>query len=815
MMHALLFRLTLTSLAVVVASQALAEEYPCYSGRYPHLAVFNEQRECGIGAVVPWAGRLWITTYAPHRPLGSDDGLYEITKDLRLTRRPESVGGTPANRLIHRESNQLFISHYAIDAKGKVRAISPKRMPGRLTATARSLDDPANKVYHYTMEEGLYGVDVRSLELRTLYPDGNQTKHGTKNPLLPGYHGKGAYTAQGRLVVANNGEPPRRNDAECGPSGSLAEWDGHDWTVVERKQFTEVTGPGGVHGNAGPDDPLWTVGWDHRSLILKVLDDRRWHTFRLPIACYSYVARHGWHTEWPRIREVVPAKNGRPPKLLMNMHGTWFDFPPTFSARNTTGLRPVASHLKITGDFCHWHGRIVFGCDDAAKTGLLTKEAKPPNRLVGQSQSNLWFTSRNGLGEAGRAMGWGGPWVHDDVADGAVSDPYLIAGYPQRVLHLAHATDATIRITVDARRAGRWQTWKTIEVPAQGYRRLLLPGDLKAEWVRLRVDGKATDLSAYFHFGPGGGALTDSGLFAGLASAAGEPAFAAGLIRPRGANLRTLHAAALRVDQHGRTEADGYYEIGSDMRLRRVDDAKSEAWLREKARIDSPGFTVDAASVIVTDGEQRYRLPKGHAAFDTPTALGWPRGVREVCTERSLLNAHGSFYLLPAPTSGGVRRIKPIATHNRSIMDFCSWRGMLVLSGCRLDAKTNPHLVRSDDGQFALWFGDVDDLWKLGKPRGRGGPWKESAVTAGHWSDPYLMACYDRKTLRLSHDATAAVKMMLQVDFLADGTWCTYKTWHVPPGETLTYAFPDGYSAHWARLRCDRACTATARFTYE
>ena len=45
------------------------------SGVYPHLAMYNEEGECGTGAVVPWAGDLWVVTYGPHCPLGSTDKL--------------------------------------------------------------------------------------------------------------------------------------------------------------------------------------------------------------------------------------------------------------------------------------------------------------------------------------------------------------------------------------------------------------------------------------------------------------------------------------------------------------------------------------------------------------------------------------------------------------------------------------------------------------------------------------------------------------------------------------------------------------------
>ena len=69
----------------------LTEAQEEYSGIYPHLAFFNNEPECGTGAVVPWADRLWVVTYAPHAPKGSSDKLYEITPDLHQIVRPESI----------------------------------------------------------------------------------------------------------------------------------------------------------------------------------------------------------------------------------------------------------------------------------------------------------------------------------------------------------------------------------------------------------------------------------------------------------------------------------------------------------------------------------------------------------------------------------------------------------------------------------------------------------------------------------------------------------------------------------------------------
>jgi len=245
-----------------------------WSGIYPHLAFFNDEGECGTGAVVPFAGRLWALTYAPHKPQGSSDKLYEITPDLTLTVRRESIGGTPANRMIHRESGQLFIGPYVINENGLVRVIPYSEMFGRPTANARHLSDPAGKIYCASMEEALYEIDVKSLAVTPLYRDEQDKSPGPKSD-LPGYHGKGMYSGQGLLVYANNGE----NSAEARrdpfiESGVLAQWDRKDWKVVRRTQFTEVTGPGGIYGNENPaTDPLWSIGWDARSLILML---RRW-----------------------------------------------------------------------------------------------------------------------------------------------------------------------------------------------------------------------------------------------------------------------------------------------------------------------------------------------------------------------------------------------------------------------------------------------------------------------------------------------------------------------------------------------------------
>ena len=66
----------------------IVTDKPEFGGIYPHLGYYNNEGECGTGAVVPWADRLWVVTYGPHKPWGSTDKLYEINDSLKLTIRP-------------------------------------------------------------------------------------------------------------------------------------------------------------------------------------------------------------------------------------------------------------------------------------------------------------------------------------------------------------------------------------------------------------------------------------------------------------------------------------------------------------------------------------------------------------------------------------------------------------------------------------------------------------------------------------------------------------------------------------------------------
>jgi hypothetical protein len=141
---------------------------------------------------------------------------------------------------------------------------------------------------------------------------------------------------------------------------------------------------------------------------------------------------------------------------------------------------------------------------------------------------------------------------------------------------------------------------------------------------------------------------------------------------------------------------------------------------------------------------------------------------------------------------------------------------MLIMTGINPGiAKSNPHIFVSGDGKAAVWAGVIDDLWKMGKPRGQGGPWKYTNVNTGQPSDPYLIGFYDRKTMSLSHNSAEQVLFKVEVEPVGHGPWMKYLDIKVAPDKTFEHQFPDNFQARWIRFTTDKDCQATTWLEYE
>lgn len=223
----------------------------------------------------------------------------------------------------------------------------------------------------------------------------------------------------------------------------------------------------------------------------------------------------------------------------------------------------------------------------------------------------------------------------------------------------------------------------------------------------------------------------------------------------------------------------------------------------EKLLTLKKNYTIDEASVIIKDKTGTFRIPKNAAAYETFAS----RDKRETESERFMLNIQGTFY--EVGRESGFIAVRPVTTHHKKIIDFCTWRGLLVLSGTKKDAKADGNYFGT--GTNGLWYGGIDDLWKMGKPVGEGGVWKNTAVKANEASLPYLMTGYDQKKVSITSDKD--VNITLEIDFDLTG-FHQYKTFAIKAGQSINYEFPKGFSAHWVRAIADQDCQSTVMFTY-
>ncbi len=453
--------------------------HPNISGVFPHLNakadIDTVRSETGIGALMPWANRLWFITYVAHlKQSGGGTGLFEVDEHMNIRKHPESVTGTYANRMIHAATSQLIIGPHLIDIHGNVRTLHDMA-EHRLTAVMEHLDDPDHKVVFLTMEGLLFETDLRTLKSTLLF----DLIQELALPAGTYSHFKGGWTKFGRIVVANNSYEEKDFKGETA-GGRLAEWDGKKWTVLEETAFNEVAG-------IKPDThPLYATGWDRASCILKTCIGGEWTTYRLPKA--THAMDHMILTEWPRIREVETER------FLMDCHGMFYELSHLAYEGKLWGIRPISTHLRMIPDFCTWRGMLVLA-------GNQVTPIWDTNLLAGEPQSNLWFGKTDDLWQFGKPKGWGGPWWESEVQAGAYSDPYLMTGFDQKCLHLSHNARSAVTFTVevDFLGNGTWKQYDSFTVAADGYCHHEFPAAFSAHWVRLKSNTDCT-ATAYFTY---------------------------------------------------------------------------------------------------------------------------------------------------------------------------------------------------------------------------------------------------------------------------------------------------------------------------
>jgi len=442
------------------------------NGVFPSLTVLGtsdkDRSESGIGALIPWADKLWMIGYVAHIK-GSGLGLFEISDDMTMVKHPESITGTFANRMIHNNSEQAIIGPHFIDKEGNVRTCK-ELSKHRLAATMQHLTDPENKVYFLTMEGLFFECDVRTLEAVQLF-----NLYNKLNIPSTGYvHFKDGHTGNGRVVVANNSYD-ERDFLDESFAGRLAEWDGksEEWTILEETAFIGVGGKNSSQykGKSIYGNPIFATGWDKKSVILKCYNDRtqEWKRYRLPKGSHSF--DHAWNTEWMRIREVQTER------FIMDAFGIFYELPMMTYGGFVWGIKPISYHLRIVPDFCFWRGMFVMAGDQT-------------DHGVGQPQSGLLFQNIDDLWNYGKPAGWGAVWQDDTLKANSISDLFLMTGFDKKTLHLKNTGKEEVEIALEIDFLGNeeWNHYTTIKLAVGEYKHYTFPDGYSAHWIRLKVN---------------------------------------------------------------------------------------------------------------------------------------------------------------------------------------------------------------------------------------------------------------------------------------------------------------------------------------
>jgi len=114
------------------------------------------------------------------------------------------------------------------------------------------------------------------------------------------------------------------------------------------------------------------------------------------------------------------------------------------------------------------------------------------NPLAGQPQAGLWFGKTDDLWNFGKPKGYGGVWYQTEVKSGEISDPYLMAGFDEKSVHLYHDSKEQVEFVIqtDFMGNGDFRDFTTLSVKPGEYVHFEFPDAYSASWMKLKVDKK-------------------------------------------------------------------------------------------------------------------------------------------------------------------------------------------------------------------------------------------------------------------------------------------------------------------------------------
>lgn len=424
--------------------------------------------EAGIGAVMPWADRLWFLNYPDTSGQGDGLGLWSMGDDMRPTLEAETNECDTA-RLVF--GGKLYIGRHVVDYQGNITPITGWNAAERITSYVKLSGD--TNLWALTMAGSVYKVNPTT-NVATVW--NTRIAASTALNITGLVHGKAAWGhPTGRYIFcvfngsSGNGRLCVYDTTQGGADAA--------WTNIDAGNNSWIN----VGGSYDMKGHIFASGHDFKSGLLWMLDGGTYSAtprkFRLPLGSEQQLETY--QQEWMRLRAVETER------YLLDQHGTFYQLSTILTGSDDVTadfprIDPIARHTRTIPDFCFWNGYFVAAGNQA------TPQASNKYPDAGQPQSGLLLTTLDDIWSWGKPTGTGYWYRAESATGGVASDPMLARGYDKKTLHLANGTGTAVSVDVLVYLNGAQYVYDTVTVPANGYTPLVFPAGYGCDWIAVR-----------------------------------------------------------------------------------------------------------------------------------------------------------------------------------------------------------------------------------------------------------------------------------------------------------------------------------------
>lgn len=449
----------------------------------------SNHSECGVGALIPWADRLYYSTYLAMPNDGSGTKIGYIDANF-ADHTVLTTNGIHTARYIHADTNQLCIGCCVIEADGTSHTINDFVLR-RISGFAAHIVSPATKVYAITMEGVIYEVDLTTYSA-TLLLDVTTALGLTKKHFKACWTYAAPFAVTDRLLMASN---VQTDPVTAANSGALVAVDMVALTASVKLQSSCIEVAGNYYtGNGGF---VFIIGKDHKSPFLGVMrnNNAEVYKYRFPSPNKS----QDWYIsqEWMRIRPVTTER------MMMNAFGMWFHLSTWLANASAAGientgsvgtsypiLEPIARYIDTITDFCVFNGKFAIGTNNMS----LHNGAFPNS---GQPNSAIKFGDIEDIWKGGKPTGKGYIWYKEATTTGTNSTAMLIRGYDKKTLHFYNQGAAAVNVAVKIVSYSDVYTLATVAVAQNTLVTYSIPDGVGADWMHLATDADNTTMTAW------------------------------------------------------------------------------------------------------------------------------------------------------------------------------------------------------------------------------------------------------------------------------------------------------------------------------